>query len=1008
MQRLRSLTLAWVLVLASVLVTLVPVRALAAEDASAGAPTSWDDLAGAKVAMLTGAPFEDAVREKCPDIGKILYFSTTPDMIAALHAGKVDAFVNNEAVGTLAANKNNDIALFPEPLSESEMGIVFPKGSEWAPKFAAITERMRTDGTADALWDKWTGTDDAAKTMPEQDWPGDNGTLKVVACQSLEPVSYRGEKQMMGYDVETLLLAAKELDVHLDFTPAEFSEVLSFLQADKADIGCGSILITPERSEAMDFAPTHDNNLVLMVRVDADAADTAASAAPATSAADTQDLEIPTVNDLVGKRIGTVAGSAFDELVANNLEGVSDGDFTYYNTIAELVSALKANKIDALIADQPVGKLAVSRNDGIGLIPEPIVEDHYGFVLQKGSPLTAQFNEIIARMREDGTIDEINEKWTGSDDSVKVMPEQDWDAPNGTIVVAANPEVEPSCYFADNEIVGFSVEILFNIARELGYHVDTKEVSMASLIAEVQSGKADVGCSCLSITEERKKVVDMTEAYYDGGVTAVVRANTSAASAAQLEYNSIAELAGVRVGMGVGSIFDQIITEKNIGIDDFSYYGSFGDQVAALKSGKVDAVAADDPIARLMVSRNTGVGIIEEPLDEDNYGMALTKGSPLTDQLNEVIDGLRADGTLDALKDKWCGSDEDAKTLPEQDWDTSAGTLRIGIESSNEPMVYMRGSEPVGFEIEVVMLCARELHMGIKFTDMPFDALLASVQSGKVDVGIGCISITDERQQSMDLTVPTYNGACRFVVRTVEPDAAGSFFKSIADSFERTFITEQRWKLVLSGLALTVLITLLSGALGTALGFVTVLLRRRNNHFIETFVSAFEGLMGRLPIVVVLMVFYYVVFGSVDLPGAVVAILVFTLAFGASAGSIMWNAVRAVDVGQSEASLALGFNDNETFFGVVLPQAARNFLPLLSGQFVSLAKDTSVVGYIAVQDLTRAGDLIRSRTMEAFFPLLSTAAIYFGLCCLIAAGMGILIKRLDIERRPRTIKGVEL
>ena len=97
----------------------------------------------------------------------------------------------------------------------------------------------------------------------------------------------------------------------------------------------------------------------------------------------------------------------------------------------------------------------------------------------------------------------------------------------------------------------------------------------------------------------------------------------------------------------------------------------------------------------------------------------------------------------------------------------------------------MRDNQVVGFEVEVLMLCARELHMGVTLSDMPFDALLASVQSGKVDVGLGCISITEERQQSMDLTVPTYNGACRFVVRTVEPDEAGSFFKGIAESFER-------------------------------------------------------------------------------------------------------------------------------------------------------------------------------------------------------------------------------
>lgn len=115
-----------------------------------------------------------------------------------------------------------------------------------------------------------------------------------------------------------------------------------------------------------------------------------------------------------------------------------------------------------------------------------------------------------------------------------------------------------------------------------------------------------------------------------------------------------------------------------------------------------------------------------------------------------------------------------------------------------------------------------------------------------------------------------------------------------------------------------------------------------------------------------------------------------------------------MDEGQSEAALALGFTDDETFFGVVMPQAARQFLPLLSGQLVSMCKQTSVVGYIAVMDLTCAGDVIRSLTMEAFFPLFCVAAIYFALCCLLAAGMNVLIDKTDLERRPRTIKGVDL
>ncbi|MBR3318615.1 MAG: ABC transporter permease subunit [Atopobiaceae bacterium] len=111
---------------------------------------------------------------------------------------------------------------------------------------------------------------------------------------------------------------------------------------------------------------------------------------------------------------------------------------------------------------------------------------------------------------------------------------------------------------------------------------------------------------------------------------------------------------------------------------------------------------------------------------------------------------------------------------------------------------------------------------------------------------------------------------------------------------------------------------------------------------------------------------------------------------------------------KDEASLALGFTDKETFFEIVLPQAVHQFMPLLSGQFVNLTKQTSVVGYIAVMDLTRAADVIRSLTMEAFFPLFCVAAIYFALCCLLAWIMGFVIRRLDYERKPRTVKGVEL
>ena len=143
-----------------------------------------------------------------------------------------------------------------------------------------------------------------------------------------------------------------------------------------------------------------------------------------------------------------------------------------------------------------------------------------------------------------------------------------------------------------------------------------------------------------------------------------------------------------------------------------------------------------------------------------------------------------------------------------------------------------------------------------------------------------------------------------------------------------------------------------------------------------------------------------------DVAGELVAIIAFTLAFGSTAGTTMWTAVDGVDVIQEETGLALGYTRQEVFKKIIFPQARQQFTPQLMGQFVSLVKDTAIVGYIAVVDLTRASDLIRARTMDAFFPLIATAVIYFLFCRLLARLLGRIAAKLDVTNRPREIEGV--
>jgi polar amino acid transport system substrate-binding protein len=130
-------------------------------------------------------------------------------------------------------------------------------------------------------------------------------------------------------------------------------------------------------------------------------------------------------------------------------------------------------------------------------------------------------------------------------------------------------------------------------------------------------------------------------------------------------------------------------------------------------------------------------------------------------------------------------------------------------------------------------------------------------------------------------------------------------------------------------------------------------------------------------VLVLLMVVFYVIFASTQVNPLWIAVLAFGLNFGAYTAEILRSGVQSIDRGQTEAGIAMGFNPLATFIYIVLPQTIQRILPVYKGEFISMVKMTSIVGYVAVQDLTKASDIIRSRTFDAFFPLIMVAVLYF-------------------------------
>ncbi|MEI8186205.1 MAG: amino acid ABC transporter permease [Chlorobiaceae bacterium] len=210
-----------------------------------------------------------------------------------------------------------------------------------------------------------------------------------------------------------------------------------------------------------------------------------------------------------------------------------------------------------------------------------------------------------------------------------------------------------------------------------------------------------------------------------------------------------------------------------------------------------------------------------------------------------------------------------------------------------------------------------------------------------------------------------------------ETGGNSSFLAGIANSFQSNIVQENRYLLILEGLKTTVLISVLATVFGTFLGAVVCFMRMSKNAILNVPAKIYISILRGTPVLVFLMLIFYVVFASVNIDPVFVSVIAFGMNFAAYVAEIYRSGIESIDKGQSEAGIAMGFTRVNTFLFIILPQTVQRILPVYKGEFISLVKMTSIVGYIAVQDLTKASDIIRSRTFDAFFPLIMVAVFYY-------------------------------
>ena len=465
---------------------------------------------------------------------------------------------------------------------------------------------------------------------------------------------------------------------------------------------------------------------------------------------------------------------------------------------------------------------------------------------------------------------------------------------------------------------------------------------------------------------------------------------------------------GFVIGAMNGTVDGQIAQEVLSGIE-VVYYNSMIDLITALEAGKIDAAVGDDMTLIYYSNENDGkLRVLDNYLKPFEFGYIFSKtdeGRELCSSLSSYIDELKSDGTLDEINKNWMDADGARKMAVDyNDLPATNGTLRMATSGDGPPFTYMEDGVIIGYDIDIVSRYCRQYGYGLEVTIINFDGLIPYVVSGKCDLAGAALTITDERAKSVNFSSPYYFGGTAVAMYNSEYVSDRGLLDSIKDSFSKTFIVEGRYKLFLSGILNTLLITILSAVFGTLIGFVVYMLCRKGNRAANLITNLCVRMIEMLPVVVLLMILFYIVFASADVTGTFVSICAFSLTFGASVFGMLTSSVSAISKGQTEAAYALGFSDRKTFFKIILPQAMPYFISSFKSELISLIKATAVVGYIAVQDLTRTGDIVRSRTYEAFFPLISVAVIYFLLAWLLI----VLTDRIEIVINPKRRKREEI
>lgn len=474
-------------------------------------------------------------------------------------------------------------------------------------------------------------------------------------------------------------------------------------------------------------------------------------------------------------------------------------------------------------------------------------------------------------------------------------------------------------------------------------------------------------------------------------------------------YQTMEELHGKSVAVSTGSAQEKMALEY-FPDSQILYYASFSECFMAVQQGKAEFTIAPQSSFQGVSESFPSLVWQETPISTTDICFGFGKsdsGERLREQMDEFLSQRFASGEHEKVFNSYYSNPDYGETYDFSTLEGANGTIKIALQALDAPFFRVVDNGYKGVEAELFYLFCQNYGYKAEINLTEFSSIITGITMQKYDSACYLL-YTEERAEKINFSTPYASSDQLIIVRTAgyTADSQQSIFDKFIAGIEKNFIRENRWKMVVSGLGVTIGLALGSALLGTFFGALLCALRMSKKTILSKVAAGFIRIIQGIPVLVLLLVLYYIIFSNSSISGVFVGIIAFSVEFGVYVAEIFRSAIGAVDSVQWEAASALGFSRSQSFTKVILPQALRHAMPVYKGQFISMVKMTSIVGYVAVQDLTKVSDIIRAQTYDALMPLLVTALIYFLLSWLLVKFLRIIELRVDPSRRKKVLSGI--